>query len=402
MANKKVRSDDFTYKILHTVDNDMLTRLLAVYKDNPKHARVLFMSNKDLCVRRRVVIFEWSNGDFDILQFSRSFGISKTNVMYHRERLLCGIRYRGGLLYSVTGTNSIKQATWFVCRYGFNNYDRYSVNDSVYDYLINRFSWLRNLGDDIRLHHFGLNIVFKNKLFSNNKLLRYLYKTPLPVLNVFSDVKGGLTHKDWKIISPYLINITSLTQELFTNTYFTDSVRMAEIIGKKINCAWSLKRLKVEHDKMAKEITNIILKYEPLRNLNIGLVFKKFAEYSGYTMLMTNHDLIAEGNRMGHCVGTYSSSVDSGSCSIYVVGGYTLQVSNNRYSFFSDNNAGLSLSQFMSFGNIPVCGELYDSVFDMIESFNKEYFVDGKFIGDDEFIDVFINDDNLVNGLNLF
>lgn len=51
-----------------------------------------------------------------------------------------------------------------------------------------------------------------------------------------------------------------------------------------------------------------------------------FAEHSGLELLKTNHDMVHEGIKQHHCVGTYINSVESGRCAIYRVGDYTMEL----------------------------------------------------------------------------
>jgi hypothetical protein len=101
---------------------------------------------------------------------------------------------------------------------------------------------------------------------------------------------------------------------------------MAQMVGEKVNCSWSLKRLTTEHDKWSKIVTQVLLESEPLIDLTVHPIFVEFAAHSGYTLLTTNHELISEGRNMNHCVGTYIEKVDNGECAIYDVNDYTLQL----------------------------------------------------------------------------
>lgn len=367
--------DKPTTTILSSIESPRLEILFNAYKKDPSKAKVLFTQAKSAFTIHRTVLFEWENGDFKVAKFIRKFGISKTNIMYHRETPIFTLMYKKDKLYKIGKMIGIKQASWFDCKYFDGNDD-----PLIYDILLKKFNWLRNLGDDERLHHIGLGVIFKNKLFSNKALLRHIYKVPYPVIDIVTkDNKSWGLLNDWKLMRPYLINIEGLTSELFTSPYFSDSVAMAEALGKKINCSWSVNRLKTQHNKWTKEIVEVILDYEPLRDLNNHQIFVDFEKFSGYELLKTNHDLIYEGKRMSHCVGTYSETVDAGISGIFRVNGYTLQLTyrHGNRDYKQLGGKVLTMAQFMDFRNTPVSLEHMLAVEAMIDSFtNNDTLID--------------------------
>jgi hypothetical protein len=185
--------------------------------------------------------------------------------------------------------------------------------------------------------------------------------------------------KIWTSLKKVLINIDKLTPEFLSNEYFVDTCKMAASLGEKVNCIWGVKRLKEEHDVWSRKITGIIASYEPLKVLKVGYIFKKFAEFSGYKMHVTNHELIGEGLMQDHCVGTYTSQVDGGHCAIYHVDGYTLQLTMNSAWREEEKTERLDKyglerilynSQFRGYKNQAAPKELVDKVESLIEAFN--------------------------------
>jgi hypothetical protein len=147
---------------------------------------------------------------------------------------------------------------------------------------------------------------------------------------------------------------------------------MAKTLGVKLNLAWGLNRLRLEHDKWAKEIVEVLLTYEPFRELNIARVYRDFAEFSGYEILTSNHALIEEGKVMGHCVGTYSGEVDGGRCGIYRVHGCTLDLRFGVRYFSEEKHEVLYMNQYQDFGNSRPPEASYTDVQNMIARFNDE------------------------------
>jgi hypothetical protein len=171
------------------------------------------------------------------------------------------------------------------------------------------------------------------------------------------------------------VNIESLKPEFLNSPYFRDTTKMAASLGKKVNCSWGLKRLKQEHDLYSKEIVKIILEFEHIIDLNIRRVYWDFAEFSGIELLRTNHELIAEGKTMHHCVGTYSSYVNNGTCGIFRYKGHTLDLRFRQPYVFKSTDEEvkkkLEINQFMGYDNALAPKELRDEVQLMVDAFNS-------------------------------
>jgi hypothetical protein len=362
------------YTLFREFKSDKLDWLLDAYKQDPYKARVLFFNSRPDCFINRDVCFERTDGSFEICSFRRKFGMSKTNRIYSREKKTMSLIYKNKKFYFKNGT-SLKHAMYTDIHFHFG---------FAYKFLEEKFTWFRNIKENKYCHNISLSSVMTYKLFNADKVLKHLYKAPSPVINVLtkqyeekSKSYGHISKNDWKRISPYLTNIENLNVELFTNHLFRDTIETAIKLNKKINCSWSNKRLKLEHDTWAKELRKIMLEFEPVIQLNPHKIFEDFEKFTGYNMLRTNHELIEEGHRQDHCVAGYGSSVSSGYSGIYQVSGYTLEV---NYSFDYDlkdiivkNPKALKYSQIRGFRNCSPPKELDDTVRSYIKAFNDKY-----------------------------
>jgi hypothetical protein len=200
-------------------------------------------------------------------------------------------------------------------------------------------------------------------------MLRHVWGTPYKIAEVLMKVKN-MEPAQWNETRQALYNIENIREGFFDDKYFRDTRKFAAALGKKINCAWSEKRLKLQHDIWAKEVVEIILQFEELRNLNIRQIYHDFADFSGIEMLLTNHDLIAEGRKMSHCVGTYSSEVDAGRSSIYTYGIGTLELGTTVDSK-DINKTILYIKQFRGYDNKPVPSKDYEFVKNKVNKFNE-------------------------------
>jgi hypothetical protein len=212
----------------------------------------------------------------------------------------------------------------------------------------------------------NFNTVIAKKLYNQKAMLRHLYRCPYPVAKFIHVYCHSISSpskylKVWYEMRKRLINIENFKEEMFKHPMFNDTCRFSQMLDKTVNCSWGLKRLESEHNKWSKEVVKVILEFEPLIELKIHDVFIDFAKYSGFHMLKTNHELIAEGNAMNHCVGTYSENVNNGDCAIYRVYEHTLEV--------RKNNKGLYIGQYMGYSNQPAPKEIYEKVNAIIKGY---------------------------------
>lgn len=334
---KKVKPE---WELLYESKNDKIEKLIEIYKENPYHARVIYKQNNEThtYTRNRVIAYTFANGDINIVRFIHRFGISVTNKMHQSEKNIQSLIYKKetGKWYSRT-KSSIKLLTYGEIQTFIQQSRAWINNDNSYEnilkYIENKLPFLRNLAEDKNMlsHSLPINTMITNKLFNLKSIYRHLFKVPYPVIEIILknhppryDV--GSFYKIWKELNKILINVENLKADFLTNEYFIDTCKFAGALGYKVNCSWSLKRLKLEHDNWSKIISRIVLANEPLYDLDIDDIYLEFSEYSGYRMLLTNHEMVHDGIDMHHCVGTYIKSVHSGNCGIYKADGHTFEL----------------------------------------------------------------------------
>jgi len=213
-----------------------------------------------------------------------------------------------------------------------------------------------------------ISVISNKKLFSKKAMLRHVWNAPYKIGELLMTI-DKMTPELWNEMKQSLYNIENIRPGLFTDKYFRDTRKFAAALGKKINCAWSEKRLKLQHDIWAKEVVNIILEFEELRDLKIHQIYLDFAEFANIKIFKTNHELIDEGKRMSHCVGTYSRSVDSGESGIYTYGSGTLELGISYFKI--DNSKQLYIKQYRGYDNKEVEKEEYNFISDKLKVFNE-------------------------------
>jgi hypothetical protein len=217
-----------------------------------------------------------------------------------------------------------------------------------------------------------------------NDALRYIFGASLPPIKLFIqhynesdgssviDSQGVL--KNFKKFKKRVINIENLRMEMLQHPFLSDTLRLGNMLNKKVNCSWSLNRLVAEHDKWSIEVSDVLAELSELKHLNISEVYLDFAKHAKLIPLKTNQELIREGAVQQHCVGSYSSSVDGGHCCIYNVNGFTLDLRYDKRwvdGKYTDKKY-LYISQFRGRRNINAPEELQKKIQAQIDEFNKD------------------------------
>lgn len=99
----------------------------------------------------------------------------------------------------------------------------------------------------------------------------------------------------------YKKNIDSYDTQLVN-----DLVQMSLDMGRQVNFIWSPNRMKVEHDKLSREIMVIKSKYQQHREVDYEAI-APVPKTPVIEILNSNTELLNESILLGHCVGTSSS-----------------------------------------------------------------------------------------------
>ena len=372
---KKVLDSSVKYTLIQEHKSPKLDKLFELYAIDKEKARIFYFLNKNDFWSSRKVLYEESDGRFRFVLYTKKFGISETSKMYSRETMNESISYNGKRLYwyhrvnsrvntvrdlmynTIVTFNNSNQQTW-------NNPD---IDNTVINYMMNKFTWLRYISENEKFRYISLNKILINKLYNLKDLFRHLFKCPYPVAEMVWKNMNGYSIIDmlstWGEIRKRLISVENLKEEMFTNPLFKDTCKLSQMVNKKVNCSWSLNRLKLEHDKWSKMVTNVMIESEPFKQLKIAKIYKDFAEYSGFDLLRTNHDLIIEGKRKNHCVATYVDKVEKGNCGIYRVHDCTLEL-----VIYSGK---LAIAQYMDYNNSPAPSVYKEEIKSILDSFNE-------------------------------
>lgn len=374
MATKKEKSEFTSRLLVKNGPSAKRLKLIDIYKQDRQKARIIFENNsKHEYTEDSTWLFEYGNKDFRIVSFSNNISFSKNNIMYRRDKTNHIFIYKHETKSFYLKINGVFKPLTIGL---FNVY----ANGYVRDYFISKFGWIRNALEVGSCYALTLTTINKKKLFNKEKLIKHVFGVNHNVAKVLDEV---ITRENesikflWKQYKHLFINLDKMTPEFLKNHLIHDTCRFAQAFGEKINCAWGQKRFKQFHDTLYKKHVDVILEFEPLTFLSNRRVYLDFAEFSGYKILLTNHDLIAEGKKQSHCVGTYGPQVNNGSCAIFSIGQYTLDLRygvswNKRDITKGDPEKVLFINQFRGYGNCDAPKALYDEVNAYLAEYNKD------------------------------
>lgn len=380
--------------ILTETKSNKVDKLFKLYAKNKYTARVVYMNDASNYENFRTVLFTKANGDFNIVVFRKKYGISKSNIIYNHEKRMLDVIYKGGKFYLVDNTNRRAGIITLTLNTLFSACSRVNVRNNIDNKLLNvitgllehRFSWIRFLNENHLCYNTAFNTIVSKKLYNQKKALTHQYKTNYPVAKILDKVyKSGNTHGHQliKVLStymPYIINIESLQEDWFKGQnvgMFHDSLKMAKTLDKRVNASWTVRRLKEEHDKWAKVISDIVF-IDGNRDMNINKVYKDFSEHSGYNLISTTRDMAYEGKRQNHCVVSYVNSVENGSCAIVTNKDYTIEL---RTRYFNSTPI-IDVTQVKGYSNSEPTEVFRKQLDDKVVAYNKSI-TDGKFTEDD-------------------
>jgi hypothetical protein len=356
-------SKEAVYRELYNYQSTSVDTLFKIYAKNKFNARVFFMNeNSSVFNKVRLCVFDEPNGDFSIVYFKRNYGISKTNIMYNRESRIFSIIKKGNKFY-FKSRMGIKPLTYNHLR-GCEHYNL------IKNELVSRLPWLRYMTEHDVIQSVSFNTIYSKKIFSLDKALKHQYKLPAPTAKLLYAMKNSSHQASYlRYYIEYLDNVENLHNTLPTYDFgiFYDTVKMAKTLNRKINCSWSPKRLKLEHDEWSKEITDIVFT-EGDRLMSINDIFIKFADASGFKLLRTTKEMNIEGRKNDHCVATYVTKVDNGNCGIYSINGHTLELNTKWVN--NHTTLALSIVQFRGYKNCNAPENLYNLVKGELYKFN--------------------------------
>ena len=368
-----------SYKLLGKSDSEKVDKLFELYQRDRFVARVVYMNDNSNYTKFRLMLFTRKNGDFKIVYFRKTFGISKTNVMYNHDKRLFEVIFKGGKFYLLDNTKNRKRIVTLtrislqsVCNNARFYLNENALYESILRVLTIKFTWLRFMIEHNVCENVAFNTIISKKIYNLKKALKHEYKTTYPVAKMLHkySVKDNYMKNliaSLKNYSSYISNMESLSSELIEDAALLhDSVNMAKTLGKIVNLSWSKRRLKEEHDKWAKIISDIVF-IDGDREMHIGEIFLEFEDFSNYNIIKTTKEMAYEGKRQNHCVATYVNKVDSGGTAIVTTKEYTIEL----VSKYTQYGSVIIVKQIKGYSNCEPTMVFQKQFSDMVFKFNE-------------------------------
>lgn len=383
----KTVPDDVQVKftVLKEGSSSQVNQLFELYKQDRYKARVKYMNSPQGYSYRRLVIFEFGEKDFEITEFENTFGISITNRIYSSQRKINSIIFKKGKFYRINNTNrkrGVMPMTYYgllsfiresESGYGYEEESAMLAKSKAYEYLVNRFPWVKTLAETEAAKALAFNTVVSKGLTGQKELLRHVYKIPINIINIIQkEVPSMYNHnnrnyirttnrprniydklRQWKEVSKVLDGVQNLTEEMYYHHHFYDTCNMAHKLGRRVNCRWGIKKLEQVHDEWAKDLRNILLDCEIEYMLKVRKPYYGLAKHTGWKLLFTNKEMLVEGVRQNHCVGGYIDRVERGECAIFHIEGFTLQVGMERTARV-EHEKGATIIRALTTDTLPV------------------------------------------------
>ena len=328
-----------------------------IYLKDKITAGILVRNNPKYYFKTEDSIIDWEDGNFSIITNRIEFCMSVTNKKYYKKDVITKIAIKKDKWYKLVDGKKIK--TLVYC--SFNDIPSYAVN-----WVIEKYPFLRYVNENNIFKTNSIYTIIKNKLYNPTKWWKFHYKVNAKLAQ---QINKNVDLHTWKsyLKDNVLINIENFNIDLLNseNHYiFYDTIRIAKILQKKVNCSWKSKRLKTEHDEWSKELTDIVF-IATNRDLKINSVFETVEKViPELKLLRTTKELAIEGRDKQHCVASYGSIVDGGRAAIYSVSDYTLEL-------VMDYNNKVSIKQFRGLRNINAPIELYTDVSNKLLALNN-------------------------------
>jgi len=367
---KKKSKNTCDYTCLYHFKDAKVDALRELYERDSYKARILYMNNTSYHESNRVGLFKENNGEFSLVFFTRTYGISKTNKWYSHEKRVATISYKGGKFWFIN--NFHRKYVTHLTLSGIGQIPLHQ-REVMLNYLTKKFSWINFMIEHQVLHNVSFNTIVSKKIYSLRKALTHQYKVPYPVAKlIHKQTKSSGYHTAINLIHylDYIKGITNLREEWFKDgnqrSIFHDTLKMGKTLNKQVNCSWSNKRLKLEHDKWSEEISHVIF-IDGNRDMRINESFIDFNSFAGYHILTTTKEMAIEGKRNNHCVASYINKVEGGYSAIYRIGDYTLELIRQR----CDKTYALKIGQIRGYGNCSAPDYIKDDVMKNIIEYNK-------------------------------
>jgi hypothetical protein len=324
-----------------------------IFTKNPTAARIY--THHWRVYTEEILLFQEDENKFQIITEEKHYGVSITDKIYYRTKRVRKVFVNNGKFHYMGDGSKFP--------FPINYTTLHSFEEEI---IYQRYPWLKFLKEYSLTMAF--NTIFKYKLYNPKKALAHRYGVPFPAcLHVHRALVLSQHTVVWKEMKKNMINTHKVNPEILKDMgMLIDTTKMAKQLNRKVNAAWSVQRLKNEHNEWSRIITELLYS-EINRPLKIKPLFVRLNDYIG-GLITDTKTLAMEGLKQKHCVGTYTYTIDSGVCAIYQYKGYTAEI--RHYSNRVDGKP--YLGQLNGYLNEKASDELREEVNEKINLFCEQ------------------------------
>jgi hypothetical protein len=177
------------------------------------------------------------------------------------------------------------------------------------------------------------------------------------------------------------------------NIYFDDLIKIANETDNKINFSINESNIKEQHDKMLLENLDK-MKAKSIHVDDKFIILEKYLPKE-FKIIKTGKELLFEGLIQKHCINSYSSNINQGSCCIltteYDEKRYTAEIHFGTSWLSDDTLHTYRVNQFKGYANSSVPKQLLIKLQEIIDEVNKK---EKKYINKKEVLKTPLNEHN--------
>lgn len=347
MKPKEVKGEKREWTILKNLTTDAaqekVDKLFELYAEDKQKARNFFYLSNEGYVRGSssfeqtwIKVSENKTGrGFRIRKVTKKVGISKKNNLHISWKTDWALSFsaKGAHIY----TNMDRRHPGKVICLTYAN-----MPTSIVDEVTKRVPVFKAFLDLVPDHNgyngkpsFSFYKLFKYKLFTLKKYIRFIYGIPLNKFRTDVIDENGVTFDVMNRMAYHYTKTKwkeNVNPELFKDaSMLKDTRRFMNMWGEDVKWNWSRKRLRAEHDAWFNKYMIEKSELGILRKITPNKAFTFIKDHlPDWRMIEDNTSLYTEGNVMKHCVASYSGKINNGICAIYHWNKYTLEIRVNK------------------------------------------------------------------------
>jgi hypothetical protein len=362
------------YEIISETKTRDLVDLLKLYKEDKVKSKVFFefMKKNSKFTSERVVLY--GGGNFRLVSYIRTFGISKTNILYNREKIVSCVGLKQNRYYNYS---AYSKSFFSGTLYTLLNESSGGILGHGKKLLLEKHPFIEDLLGIENIGHLSVSTILRSKLYTYGKCLSHMYNTSEEIAILISNnyrVKSPLPAKIfikvWRAVYlPLILNIEKLSKEFITDKYFEACISVSIKLSLTIDCEWDVKELREKYYERGKMLGDIMLDIIPDERYELCELFNKFNNFSDLNPLLNKHDIMSFLIKQNITYKEELFSTYGKGCLYYVFGDNLFMI---RLGHSWEQGVFVSLDGVVGFNGCVVNDIFKVILLEMIADFNKK------------------------------